>query len=113
MTENNDTDETTYTVQINGREIKNAKIQSLDSARGDAAEIRENAPDRVRLTDGMVCDIDDVIAALEEARDRGVETVYVNDDGQTYCPRPVITNNHRQYTATKPEPDELREWVEL
>ena len=105
----------TLTVELNGEEttLENCRVQSMEDAKKQASEIRENAPDEVSLTDGKTCDIDDLIEALQEARERGVDTVYVNDDGQTRHFQPRITNNHRNYHAMKPRPKELYEWVEL
>lgn len=105
----------TMTMEVNGEEIthENCRVQPMEDAKKQASEMRKNAPDEVPLTDGKTCDIDDLIEALKEARERGVDSVYVNDDGQTRQFQPRITNNHRHYHATKPRPDELHEWVEL
>jgi uncharacterized radical SAM superfamily Fe-S cluster-containing enzyme len=105
----------TITMEIDGEEVEyqNCRVQSMDEAKQTAEEIRENAPESVALTDGKVCDIDDVIDALQAAKERGVDTVYVNDDGRTRQFQPRITNNHRQHHALQPEPGELFEWVEL
>lgn len=92
--------------------IEKATIKSREAVREEARELRENAPPERDLGD-RTADIDDIIRALQEAKEQGVDTVYVNDDGMTRSPDPRITNNRVHYYGTGPKPDELDEWVEL
>ena len=87
-------------------------IRTQEQAREEAKRIREEAPPKVAL--GVrTTSIDDLIGALQQARERGVERVRVNDDGQSRSCRPQITNNHINYRGMAPRPGDLREWVEL
>jgi hypothetical protein len=101
-------DDPAHTITFTG-----LSILSATEAQSRAAEIRENALDEEHLTDSRTADIDALIAALETAKERGVETVKVNDDGRTRPTHPKVTNNHAKHHAMQPEPDELHEWVEL
>ena len=93
--------------------VNDVEILSGEQARKRAKQIREDAPDEEYLTDSTTCDIDEVIDALERAKERGVDTVQVNDDGQTRHSRPRIRNNHASFHHMRPLPGDLREWVEL
>lgn len=98
-----------------GTETTYEDVEVLTEAqrRERAAAIREQAPEERLLADGRTRDIEDVIDALEAAREAGVEYVDVNDDGQARTPRPYLRNNHARYRGMAPPPGELREWVEL
>lgn len=88
-------------------------VETMDQHDERLEQMEADAPDPEYLTDGSTCAIDDVIDALEEAKARGVDTVYVNDDGQTQHVRPRLTNNMSSLSRMAPPPEELREWVEL
>lgn len=110
-------DDNRYTVRISTedgeRVYENVRIQSLTAAKAEADQLREQAPDPEWVCEQRTADIDAVIEALQAAKAQGVDTVYVNDDGMNRQLRPRITNNYYQYVASRPKPDELREWVEL
>lgn len=108
-------DKYTVTMESGGEEqtFEGVTIRTVSEARKISKEIRENAPDQEYLTDGTTCDIDEVIDALERAKELGVDAVKVNDDGQTRHIKPVITNNHIRHHGLRPPPKTLFEWVEL
>ena len=110
-------DEIEGDVTITGSEatetrIENATIKSREQVREEAQEIRANAPPEYDLSD-RTTDIDEVITALQRAKEHGVSEVYVNDEGMARSPDPRITNNHVHYHGTGPKPGDLEEWVEL
>ena len=92
---------------------RDVTVETEDQYRERLAKMREEAPDPECLTDGQTCDIDEVIEALQAAKERGVDTIYVNDDGLTRPTRPWLTHNLEGRSSMAPQPKELNEYVEL
>lgn len=115
MTDNDNERRFTAKMTLGDQEIElsNLRIQTRDEVHAELMQQKAEAPDTEYLTDSKTCDIDEVIAALQAAKDRGVDTVYVNDDGQTRHFRPRLTNNIVGRSPLAPPPDDLHEYVEL
>ena len=93
--------------------MRDVTVETQKQHRERISKMREEAPDPEYLTDGRTCDIDEVIEALQAAKERGVDTVYVNNDGRTTATRPRLANNLVGRSTMAPPPKELNEYVEL
>lgn len=112
-TDDDPTPSITMTLGDEEIKLKNVRIQTQADARAELEQMKDDAPDPEYLTESRTSDIDEVIEALQAAKERGVDTVCVNDDGRTMATRPRLTNNLVGRSTMAPPPGELNEYVEL